>query len=474
MIVMKFGGTSLKNAEMFRQSARIVLAEPREKIVVVSAMAGVTDQLVALIEKAKSDESYEAKVWQLKKEHLDLAVALFAQNRNELKRARAAIEFAFSSQGIEETLAEMEDSLTLTSTLASILSDEVLGTGERLSSEIFSAVLRDLKKDKRVSFAVGASRIKTDENFGNAEIDLVATGCELEYLKERLEQGAIPVVPGFIGKTARGDYTTLGRNGSDYTAAAMAAIFGAEELQIWKDVDGVMQTDPKIVPGAKVLGEISYEEAMEMTYFGAKILHPKSVLPAIENKIPIRIKNSYRPKAIGTLISSEAKSADGSVKIITTISGLALINVVGRGMLGVSGIAARVFGVTAKAGVSVMMISQASSEHSICFVVRQADAEKVVRAMNQEFETELQRHLLEKVEARGPMAIIAIVGDGMKGFPGTAAKFTNALAKAKVNIIAMAQGSSERNISILISSDETAKAVKSVYNAFFSKRKEKK
>lgn len=466
MIVMKFGGTSLKNAEMFRQSARIVMGEPREKIVVVSAVAGVTDHLVALIEKAKNGEDYNSAMTQLKKLHIDLIGDIFAKNADEFQVIQAAVRVMF--EGTKGKLGDIKNSQPP----FSFLSDSVLAVGERLSSVIFAALLRDLKKNEQVSLVVDAAHIKTDENFGQAEIDLVATRRELECLKELW--GIIPVVPGFVGTTAGGDYTTLGRNGSDYTAAAMAAIFGAEELQIWKDVDGVMQTDPKIVPGAKVLGEISYEEAMEMTYFGAKILHPKSVLPAIENKIPIRIKNTYRPKAIGTLISSEAKSADGSVKIITTISGLALINVVGRGMLGVSGIAARVFGVTAKAGVSVMMISQASSEHSICFVVRQADAEKVVRAMNQEFETELQRHLLEKVEARGPMAIIAIVGDGMKGFPGTAAKFTNALAKAKVNIIAMAQGSSERNISILINSDETAKAVKLVYNAFFEKRKEKK
>lgn len=468
MIVMKFGGTSLKNAEMFRQSARIVLDEPREKIVVVSAVAGVTDELVALIEKAKNGEDYNSAVTQLEKLHIDLIDELFVKNSKRFQDTRVTIEQSFI--GVRERLRQIKTSQSP----IPCPSDSVLALGERLSSVIFSRVLCDLKKDKLVSFPISATQIKTDENFGEAEIDLVATKHQLADLDKLLSQGVTPVAPGFIGTTARGDYTTLGRNGSDYTAAVMAAIFGAEELQIWKDVDGVMQTDPKIVPEAKVLGEISYEEAMEMTYFGAKILHPKSVLPAIENKIPIRIKNTYRPSAPGTLISSEAKSADASVKIITTISGLALINVVGRGMLGVSGIAARVFGATAKAGANVMMISQASSEHSICFVVRQTDAEKAVRAMNQEFETELQRHLLEKVEASGPMAIIAIVGDGMKGFPGTAAKFTNALAKAKVNIIAMAQGSSERNISILIKSDETAKAVKSVYQAFFGKRKEKK
>ena len=473
MIVMKFGGTSLKNAEMFRQSARIVLDEPREKIVVVSAMAGVTDQLVALIEKAKNGEDYSSAMAQLEKLHIDLIGDLFVKNDGELWEARASVESIFA--GMKGKLGDIENSQPAYSSLRPFpfLSDSVLARGEELSSIIFSAVLRDLKNDFEKSIFISSAQIKTDENFGEAEIDLVATKHQLADLSGRLSQGVIPVVPGFIGTTVHGDVTTLGRNGSDYTAAALASIFGAAELQIWKDVDGVMQTDPKIVPKAKVLAEISYEEAMEMTYFGAKILHPKSVLPAIENKIPIRIKNTYRPKAIGTLISSEAKSADGLVKIITTISGLALINVVGRGMLGVSGIAARVFGATAKAGVNVMMISQASSEHSICFVVRQTDAEKAVQAMNQEFEMELQRHLLEKVDASGCLAIIAIVGDGMKGFPGTAAKFTSALAKAKVNIIAMAQGSSERNISILINSDETAKAVKSVYGAFFN-RKEKR
>jgi len=463
MIVMKFGGTSLKDAKMFKKSAEIVLAEPREKIVVVSACAGITDQLISLAQKAaKRDSAWSTGAGHLQGFYEGLLESLFPSGSRE---RRIVPKFKDYIRDLEKLLV----SVMILQELTPRALDTIMALGEFLSTLIFSALLRELTNKDGASRPVSPGKIRTNSNFGNAEIDLAATKKTLFYLKDRLKKKIIPVIPGFVGKTRGGAYTTLGRNGSDYTAAAIASIFDAEELQIWKEVDGVMRADPKLIPEAKVLNEISYEEAMEMTYFGSKVLHPKSILPAIQKKIPIRIKDTYNPDSSGTLISSETSISPKGVKVITNISDLALINVVGKGMVGVAGIAARVFGATAKADVNVMMISQASSEYSICFVVKQNEAKKAADAVKKEFELEFHHGMLEKVEVDSKMSIIAIVGDGMLGKIGIAAKFFTALTEADVNIISIAQGSSERNISVLVKSEGTQKAVRSVYNKFFGK-----
>ncbi len=459
MIVMKFGGTSLKNAEMFRKSAEIVLKEPGEKIVVVSAMAGVTDCLINFA-RQRARGGGRGSWLLLRHSHRILVRKLFPENSDKFQRISEVVEKYF------DELDKLGNKVFAHRKFTPRVLDRVMSFGELLSSQIFSAFLWQLGAD---SNPVMPRLIRTDDNFGRVEIDFAETETNLLlYFSSLLKnKDYIPVVPGFIGTTAKGALTTLGRNGSDYTAAVMANIFEAEELQIWKEVDGVMQADPKLVPEAKVLDNISYSEAMEMSYFGSKVLHPRSILPALQKEIPIRIKNTYNPNFSGTLISLKSNDTPSGVKVISAISDLALINVVGKGMMGVAGIAARVFGATAQAGVNVMMISQASSEYSICFATRKDDATKAVDSIQKEFELEFRRGLLEDVVAVPEISIVAVVGDGMTGKIGVAKEFFIALADAGVNIIAIAQGSSERNISVLIKSEDAEKSVRSVYDAFF-------
>ena len=472
MIVMKFGGTSLKDAGMFRKAAEIVLNEPRKKIVVVSAMAKITDKLKELAQEAKTNNQWHNHFDYLVSFNFSLLKDLFATDSQERKRLSKVFEKYFLD------LKKLLQSISILHECTLQTFDSVMSLGEIISANVFSALLRESGADSR---PVPPYRIRTDDNFGSAEIDFSETKNNLLYLSDLIDSNYIPVIPGFIGKTKDGRLTTLGRNGSDYTAAAIANIFNAEELVIWKDVDGIMQADPKIVPQAKVLERISYEEAMEMTYFGSKVLHPKSILPAIQKKIPIRIKNTNNPNTSGTLISSgdnafesdvacrdcAQATGEAEIKVITAISNLASINVVGKGMLGVVGIARRVFGATEKAGVNVMMISQASSEQSICFVVRNEDKDKAIKALQTEFELEFHKGLLEDIISSSNMSIIAIIGDGMAGKVGVAAKFFSALAEGGINIIAIAQGSSERNISVLIKSRDVERAAQLVYNVFF-------
>jgi aspartate kinase len=467
MIVMKFGGTSLKDAEMFKKSAEIVLAEPREKIVVVSACAGMTDALKGMINHASRNTSYKMVSIQLKQItsfHRALLDELFPRNSKEHQFLSSKFKDIFLR------LSKVSESVGVLKECSPKTLDYVMAFGEALSSAVFAALLDYLAKDDKYSWALPHTYIRTNNNFGNAEIDLDATKKELLACRI-IKKVKTLVIAGFIGTTKDFTTTTLGRNGSDYTAAAIANIFDAEELQIWKEVDGVMRADPKIIPEARVLDKISYEEAMEMTYFGSKVLHPRSILPALQKGIPIRIKNSYNPNSPGTLISPKSDDTQSGVKVISAISDLALINVVGKGMLGVAGIAARVFGATARAGANVMMISQASSEQSICLVIQEKDREKSVREIEKEFEPEIHRGQLEKVESESGISIISIVGDGMRGSIGTDAKFATALARAEINNKAIAQGSSERNISRAIESKDVKKAVRSVYNQFFGGQK---
>jgi aspartate kinase len=282
------------------------------------------------------------------------------------------------------------------------------------------------------------------------------------------------VVTGFIAATKDGVTTTLGRGGSDYTAAILGACLDADEVWIWTDVDGVMTADPRVVPEARTLPEISYSEAAELSFFGAKVLHPKTILPAVERGIPLRIVNTFNPSHPGTLIVAEAKLrpelAEGpsefAVKGITSIRGLSLVTVAGRGMLGVPGIAARVFTAVAQEGISVLMISQSSSEQSICFIIRQETVDRALKALEAAFETELARRNVDRIWAQNEVAIVAVVGAGMKGTPGIAAKVFGALGKHAVNVISIAQGSSEYNISFVVDEEDIETAVRDIHQEF--------
>jgi aspartate kinase len=282
----------------------------------------------------------------------------------------------------------------------------------------------------------------------------------------RLKQGVVPVVTGYAASTADGVTTTLGRGGSDYSAAVLAAALNADELQIYTDVSGVMSADPRIVNGAKPLAKMSYAEAAELAYFGAKVIHPRTVLPAIEAHIPVRILNTFAPADAGTTITADPVFDGSVVKATTSLGGLGLITVQGAGMSGVPGFAARVFDTTAAEKVSVLMISQSSSENSICLVVPADSAERLRPALERMFSAELRRHDVERVDVDAPVAIVAAVGEGMRGTPGVAARVFGALAEAGINVVAIAQGSSELNISIIIDGSRAADAQRAIHAAF--------
>jgi aspartate kinase len=281
-----------------------------------------------------------------------------------------------------------------------------------------------------------------------------------------VNKNIVPVVTGFIAGTEDGLTTTLGRSGSDYTGSIVGAALGSEEIWIWTDVDGVMTADPRHVKGAIVLSEISYREAAEMSYFGAKVIHPKTMMPAIDNSIPIRIKNTFNPSHPGTLISRAANSTERVVKNVTSIDHLSLVAIEGNGMVGVPGISARIFSALARMHVNVMMISQASSEHNVCVVIPQKDCRKAVQELRCEFEVEIARKTVDDIKLQDSVAIVAVVGEGMRGVPGIAGKTFSAVAQAGVNIVAIAQGSSELNISLVVSQQDVHKAVQSIHDAF--------
>jgi aspartate kinase len=288
-----------------------------------------------------------------------------------------------------------------------------------------------------------------------------------------LEKGVVPVATGFVAATPEGTPTILGRGGSDYSAAILGAALDADEVQIWTDVDGVLTADPRIVPDARSLPELSYSEAAELAYFGAKVLHPKTMLPAVDRGIPISVRNTFNPAFPGTRIVAQAanggllqRSGDSAVKALTVIRGLTLVTVAGRGMMGVPGIAARTFAAVAAQGANVLMISQASSEQSICFVVPETDAGRVSRALEEAFAAEIRRRQIDRVTCEKEIVIVAVVGEGMKGTPGIAARLFGALGEHRVNVVAVAQGSSEANISLVLAARDADAAVRYIHDAF--------
>jgi aspartokinase/homoserine dehydrogenase 1 len=343
--------------------------------------------------------------------------------------------------------------------------DAVASLGERLTARILAAVLRD--RGERATAVEATEAIITNGKHG-AAVPLMDETREAAQarLMPLLAQGVIPVVTGFIAATKEGVTTTLGRGGSDYTAAILGASLDSDEVWIWTDVDGVMTADPRVVREARTLPEISYSEAAELSFFGAKVLHPKTILPAVERGIPLRIVNTFNPSHPGTLIVAEARASEFEVKGITSIKGLSLVTVEGRGMLGVPGIAAKVFTAVAQEGISVLMISQSSSEQNICFVIQQETVDRALRALETAFETELTRRNVDRIWAQSGVAIVAVVGAEMKGTPGIAGKVFGALGKHAINVISIAQGSSEYNISFVVDEVDMENTVRYIHQEF--------
>ena len=458
MIVMKFGGTSVGSAEAIQQVVGIVRKHrDRDPLVVLSAMSKVTDALREMAVAACGGSEPSASLSALRKRHDETICAL----SEGVERSRALED----CDGLIDELSGILHGITLLRELSPRSFDLVSSFGERLSVVVVSAALRSAGLS---SLPVDAREyVKTNERYTEAEVNFAETERRLSAgLVPMVSGGCIPIITGFIGSTDEGVTTTLGRGASDYTASLIAGALQAEEVWIWTDVDGAMTADPRIVEDARVLMEISYLEAAEMSYFGAKVLHPMTMLPAVKQEIPIRIRNTFRAENTGTLISSRTCAAPLGVKTVTSIDRLCLIMVEGTSLSRTPDTHARLFKTTAERKTQVIMITQASSEHDICLVVSEQDSQGTVRALKEEFRHEVAEGSLEEISVQPDLAVVAVVGGGMKGTPGIAARTFGILGEHGVNIIAIAQGSSELNISFIVERKDLQKTVQLVHASF--------
>ena len=456
-VVHKFGGTSLANADRYRRVADILRAEAGgKKAVIVSAMHTVTDALIELADLAqKRDDVYLARAGALQTRHVETAEALLPVA--ERPRFFEMLESDFKD------IKEILRGVYLSRTCSDRTLELIAGHGELWSAQMLHAHLQAAGIASNWLDARSVLVVEPGETL--VSVDWERSQAQTAGWLEELETDWV-VVTGFVASTPDGIPTTLKRNGSDFSASIFGKLLQASAITIWTDVDGVLSADPRLVPEAVVLAEVSYKEATELAYFGAKVVHPSTMAPAIENRIPIWIRNTFNPSAPGTRISAEAKSQD-AVKGFATVDGMALVNVEGTGMIGVPGVAQRLFGALGEVGVSVVMISQASSEHSICFAIPEAQAALARKTVERAFFAELHHKQIEVIEVTKNCSILAAVGDRMVDHPGVAGKFFSALGKARVNIRAIAQGSSERNISTVIDRADSQRALRAVHAAFY-------
>jgi len=460
--VMKFGGTSVGDAVCIARAARIVTDAQRENAVVavVSAMSGVTNRLVEAAKRAGGGDRDRGSILigELRKQHAEALAAIVS---NEARRIDV-------TAAMNEILAEGQRLLDGTALLRELTAralDAISSLGERLCAPIFAGAVAELGVKSR---AIAATElIVTDTFHGGAEprMDLTSPRCE-KTLRPLLNDSCIPVVTGFIGATAEGVLTTLGRGGSDYSATILGAALGADEVIIWTDVDGVLTADPRLVPDARTIPEISYREAAELAYVGAKVLHPKTLRTVMPAGIPVWIRNSFEPARAGTRISQKGRSIGGGVKALTAIRDVALISVGGPGIVGVPDVVGRTFSTTAELRANVLLISQSSSQNDICFIVAAADAERTVEALRKEFASDLSHEVVEHITVDPKIAIVAVVGENMRGTRGVAGRTFAAMGRDNVNIIAIAQGSSETNISFVVEDSAMKQALLTAHGEF--------
>jgi aspartate kinase len=459
-LVMKFGGTSVGSPEAITQAAKIVESTSQDwdrMVVVVSAMRGVTDLLIESAETAaRSDEkTYLSLIEEIKSRHHETIGSLV---KNDEQHARLSVV-------IDEYIAELSAYCRSIDVLGEVTPrgmDTITSLGERMNARVVATAL---KGNGFKALAVDATElIVTDASFQSAlpleEVTREKVHARLDPL---LKEGVVPVVTGFISATQSGIITTLGRGGSDYTAAILGDCLDAQEVWTWTDVDGVMTADPRIVPDARLIPELTFSEVSELAYFGAKVLHPKTLRPIIERDIPLWVKNTFNPTSPGTKITRSASSIKGKVTAISTIRDLSMITVEGRGMMGVPGIAARTFAAVARQGASVLMISQASSEQSICFVIPTPAAQAVIESVESEMELELSRRDIDRVWEQDDIVIVTAVGAGLRHTPGISGRIFSALGKVEINVIAIAQGSSEYSISIVVAEEDADHAMRQIH-----------
>jgi aspartokinase/homoserine dehydrogenase 1 len=460
--VMKFGGTSVGNAECIARSAQIIARGAKEGrcVAVVSAMSGVTNTLIEAAKLAQSGNAPGATA---------MIDALRAQHENTLQQlVRNDSERERVRQKLETVLLQGQrfcEGTALLRELSPRTLDTIASLGERLSAPLVSATVKELGL---LSEPVEATElIVTDAFHGGAEPLMDHTrGKSHARILPLLERGIVPIVTGFLGATAAGELTTLGRGGSDYSATILGAALDADEVIIWTDVDGVLSADPRLVREAQVIPEISYREAAELAYFGAKVLHPKTLRPVVDAAIPVWIRNSFAPERPGTKITPEGHPSRGGVKALTAIQEVALISVGGPGIVGLPDVVGRTFSTTAEVRANVLLISQSSSQNDICFVVASSDAQRTVDALRKEFAQDLAHQTVEHITVDPHIAIVAVVGQNMRGTPGIAGKTFNALGQESVNMIAIAQGSSESNISFVIEEKSVVPALQVLHHVF--------
>ena len=459
---MKFGGTSVGDASCISRVSQIVGQAARESpvVVVVSAMSGVTNKLVEAAKLAEAGEldRVAALFDALRKQH---ETALLALISDEKKRAGISI-------ALNEIFAEGErlcKGTALLRELSTRTMDSISSLGERLSAPMVSGALA---AQGVPSETVEATQlIVTDTFHGGADplMDRTRERCE-KRLRPLLEKGIVPVVTGFIGATKDGVLTTLGRGGSDYSATILGAALDADEVIIWTDVNGVLTADPRLVADARTIPEISYREAAELAYFGAKVLHPKTLRAVVHAGIPVWIRNSFAPEQTGTKITPQGRSNGGGVKALTAIGGVSLISVAGPGIVGVPDVLGRTFSTTGAVRANVLLISQSSSQNDICLIVPSAEAKQTAEALRKEFAQDLAHEKVDHITLDPSVAIVAVVGENMRGTPGIAGRTFIALGKDNVNIIAIAQGSSEVNISFVVAAKDMKAALAATHREF--------
>ncbi len=459
MKVLKFGGTSVGSSESIKKVIEIIAEYKVQKThvaVVSSAMAGVTNMLLLTGQKAsENDESYLDILKEIERLHF-VAIKNLLDVKNQ----------SHTLASVKKMLNELEDlmhGVFLLRELSLRTTDLLLSFGERLSCYIINVYANQQGLETELLDA--RQLIKTDDKFGKGRVQMDTTTAHIqEYFRAH---NRVQVITGFISSTDKNETTTLGRGGSDYTASIFGAALGTEEIEIWTDVDGVLTTDPKQVKKAFSLSEMTYEEAMEMSHFGANVIYPPTLQPAFQKKIPLRIRNTFNRDFPGTLIKSSANSGNYLVKGISSIRDISLINFQGSGMVGVSGVSSRLFGVLANNNINLILITQASSEHSICFAINPEDGALAKKVVEEEFSNEISAGKIDSLAVEEEMSIVAIIGENMAKTPGISGKLFNSLGKNGVNVAAIAQGSSERNVSIAIAQKDISKTLNTIHEVFF-------
>ncbi|MDO5980654.1 bifunctional aspartate kinase/homoserine dehydrogenase I [Flavivirga spongiicola] len=458
MKVLKFGGTSVGSAKNINNVIDILTGYSQKDsiICVVSAIGGITDKLLLAGKLAQSkDTRFKETFSTIKDIHLNII--------NELNPSNADIIIEYTETRLGE-LKNLLDGIYLINELSPKTSDKLVSFGELLSSYIISETMknRSLSADRKNSQEL----IITNSNFTKAEVNYSLTNNNIiGYFKTATQQ--ITILPGFVSKSLVGEQTTLGRGGSDFTAAIVAAALKVEQLEIWTDVSGMYTTNPKLVKQAYPIEKISYQEAMELSHFGAKVLYPPTVQPVLDLEIPIHIKNTLEPEAIGTIISNDETNITSPVKGISNIGNIALLTLEGSGMVGIPGFSKRLFETLSQEKINVILITQASSEHSICLGIEEKDADEAKKAIDVAFENEIALNKINPIIVENNLSIIALVGDNMKNHQGISGKMFSALGKNNINIRAIAQGASEKNISAVISENDIKKALNTLHEQFF-------